>query len=471
MASRTAFVIAYHYPPIRSAGVERTVKFERYLPEFGYRTNVLTTTAFGGVSDGRVRRAWEPLGLYRHLFNRAARTDRQAASGVRTGRSRAGDGRRGRRGFGLARRWLLIPDGQILWLPAALAKGLRYLRREQADLIYSTSPPASAHLVALLLAQLTGLPWVADFRDSWVYDPLDPALLEMPYRNELERRFEEAVVRRADAILAATRISADHLRRSYADAADRIHVITNGFDPEDVEMALTRPAPESLLFDPEGHDEYAASGLPVEPSIDAEEGVDRPLRVVHTGSFSVSHPERTPMDLFAALRSLLEEDAEWARRLEVVLVGRLDLAEVRQAADLVQAGILSLHDEVDRRTALSLQSRADVLLLVDHARPWPGSNVPGKLFDYLGVGRPIMALCGAGAVADLMTELDAGVSAAPDEPAAIRGALEEMHRRFRAGSLARDQTRDLSRFHRRELSRQLAACFDFVLSGRAGKRE
>ena len=466
MASRTALVIAYHYPPIRSAGVERTVKFERYLPEFGYRTSVLTTAAFGGVSDGRIRRAWEPLGLYRQLFNRAARRDRQAASRVRTGRRRGGDGRRGSRGSGLAR-WLLIPDGQILWLPAALAKGLRYLRREPVDLIYSTSPPASAHLIALLLAELTGLPWVADFRDSWVYDPLDPALLEMTYRHELERRFEEAVVSRADATLAATRISANHLRWSYAGAADRIHVITNGFEPEEVEIAVTGPVPESLLFNSEGRDEQVATDFSIEPS-NPEEGGERPLRVVHTGSFSASHPERTPSALFAALRSLLEDDAGWARRLEVSLVGRLNRAEARQAADLAQTGILSHRDEVDRGTALSLQSRADVLLLVDHARPWPGSNVPGKFFDYLGIGRPILALCGAGAVADLMAELDAGVRAAPDEPAAIRGALEEMHRRFRAGSLARDQTRDLSRFHRRELSRQLAACFDFVLGRRTG---
>jgi len=152
---------------------------------------VLTTSAFGGASEEGILRAWEPLATYRWLFNREAR-----AGAPSTARTRPGLLRRiGRR--------CLVPDVQITWLPSALWQALRTLGDGKCDLIYTSFPPASAHLLGLLLKEYTDLPWVADFRDSWICDPLDPELVANPRRSAFEARLEEAVIRAADAVVVA----------------------------------------------------------------------------------------------------------------------------------------------------------------------------------------------------------------------------------------------------------------------------
>ncbi len=417
---RTVFCIAYHYPPIRSTGVERTVKFARYLPEFGYDVKILTTSAFGASGQPNVLHAWEPLQWYRYLFNRGA-----ASSAVRTGAGQRGG----------VRRWLrtrlCVPDLQTTWLPAALWRALRELRHCPAALIYSTYPPASAHLLGLLLKALSGRPWVADFRDSWVYDPLDPTLNQLPYRRALERRLEERVVNGADAVIVATDVSAEHLRRTYPQAADRIEVIANGFDPED--FAFSPPPPKEAL------------------------------QLVHAGSFSLSHPRRDPGPLFAALEAMLDEDPAWAQRLHLILVGQLSAGERQAAARLEQLGVVEITGAVERDAALARQQDAHVLLLVDHVRPWPSSNVPGKFYEYLATRRPILALAGCGMVERLMRQLRAGTCVAADDPGAIAAALADLYQRFSVGALkSQVDGTQLRRFHRRALTRQLAACFDRV---------
>lgn len=397
---------------------------------------MLTTAAFGRAApadrqlEAPALRAWEPLSLYRWLFNRQVRTG-QAASFVRTDPGVL----RGLRAS--LRRYALAPDGQLLtWLPAALLRGLRALRSQPADILYSTYPPASAHLLGLLLKRLTHLPWVADFRDAWTCDPLDPALEEMPYRRALEQRLEEAVVQAADAVLATTAVSAEYLRQSYPRAADRIQVISNGFEPEEFEGfdSAHRPPP------------------------------GEPLRLVHTGSFSASHPRRTPQPLFAALTQLRAADPAWAGRLRLVLVGHLSPAEQQAAAQLVDAGMVELLGPRERHEALACQAAAHVLLLVDHARPWPASNAPGKFFEYLAMRRPILALCGPGTVERLVHQLRAGYCAPADDPQAIRRALVDLYERFRAGSLeCQVDEASLRPFHRRHLAGELARCFDRLL--------
>jgi glycosyltransferase involved in cell wall biosynthesis len=439
---RCVLFVAYHFPPMRSAGVERSAKFTRYLPEFGYAPKVLSTAAFGADAEDGVIRAWEPIGLYRRLRNPAARANPQAATRTRTSGSNAGWLR-------ALKRLLFVPDGQITWLPGAAWSALRALRSQPTDLIYTTSPPASSHLLGRFLKDQTGLPWVADFRDAWLYDPLDPALLTMPYRREFERRLEASVLAEADRVITATETSAEDLRHRYPHHAHKIRVITNGFDPAD-----GTPLPEGLVID--DGTRVGPDDVPDDVVSDADPGA--PLHLVHTGSFSYSHPQRTPAPLLAALRRLIDLEPVWSHRLQLTLVGELSPEEQSAAT-----GIARVVGAVDRATALGFQRRADVLLLVDHRRPWPASNAPGKLFEYLGAGKPLLALCGPGEVERIVTELDAGLCVTPDDTDAIDDALRELWLRHEESRLPR-VTVSLEPFHRRELTRQLAACFDEVMS-------
>ena len=451
---RTVLFIAYHYPPIASGGVERTLKFARYLPDFGYRAQVLTTGAFGKTAenDGALR-AWEPLQLYRRLFDRQAAGSAGPSSARRTRSPLAGLVAR-------LRPWFFVPDGQITWIPGALFTALRFARRSEVDLIYTSSPPASAHLLGRLLKQYTDLPWVADFRDSWVYDPLDPEVNHMPYRRELERRMEEAVLADADAVIAATDISADYLRSTYGEAKDRIHVITNGFDPGPGYTTGEGSSHASPL------DSVSAPAVPAATAGDELPDPAEPMVFLHTGSFSTSHPQRSPQPLFTALEALLAEDPHWAARIRVELVGHLTSGERDAAAALQKAGIVLLRGQVERAEALEWQRRAHALLLVDHPRDWPASNLPGKFFEYAATAKPILALCDEGMVAEMIARLRAGMRVAARDETGIRRCLKQMYEEHRAGSAHGALAADLLPFHRRELTRSLAARFDTVLPSR-----
>lgn len=407
----------------------------RHLHDHGYGVRVLTTSAFGGdVVDepaAQVMRAWEPLGPYRRWRRGGAVAP--VPSYERT------DPGSWRRPLAWARRHVLIPDGQITWVPAALAQALVALRRQPAQLIYSTYPPASDHLLALLLQRATRLPWVADFRDSWTADPLDPELEADTWRRRREERLERRVVQCADAVITATETSARYLRRHCGPAGDRVRVIPNGFDP-----GLAGP--------------YGAP--PVGP----------PLRLVHTGSFAASHPRRSPGPLFAAMRRLLDLDRTWAQRLRLVLVGALRADEATAAAPLVATGMVEAVGPQPRSVAMELQRTAHVLLLVDHLRPWPASNVPGKLYEYLAAGRPVLALCGPGETQQLLERLGGGRWVTGDDVGAIAAALVEWYGAMEAGRLPPPVAPEaLEPFWRPRQAAALAACFDQVRAV-AGRR-
>lgn len=398
----------------------------RYLPEFGYQATVLTTSAFGKVSDAGIVGAWEPLSLYRRLLNKDAR-GRQTPSYVRTDSGRLAGL------IHLLRRNVLIPDAQITWMPAALWRALRHLRQAPTDLLFSTFPPASSHLLALILKRLVGTPWVADFRDAWTFDPLDPALVDSPFRGKTERHLEAAVLRGADLVVTSTEISADYFRETYPESVDTIAVVANGFDPLD--------------FPPVAQPE--AGG---------------PLRIVHTGSFALSHEARSPRTIFGALECLLETDSSWADKLELGLYGQLSDAEQRQAKPLCDSGIVKLHGPCPRDRVLRAQQTADLLLLVDHPRSGPASNVPTKLYEYLGAGRPILAICDTGMVTRLLERTGAGVRVPHGDIQGVIAALVETY--HRRGNHAPTPRSALHPYHRRVLTQQLAGHFDRVLAGR-----
>ena len=185
------------------------------------------------------------------------------------------------------------------------------------------------------------------------------------------------------------------------------------------------------------------------------------MRVVHTGSFSLSHPRRTPLPLFRALDRLLDEERGWAERLRIVLVGPMSAGEARAAEPLQRSGILEVHAAVGPNEAVGWQQQADLLLLVDHKRDWPASNVPGKFYEYLATGKPILALCGPGMVERLMADLGVGFRVAVDDPEAIARVLAEAYQLHTVAKLPAGVNEEvLQRFHRRELTSQLASCFD-----------
>jgi glycosyltransferase involved in cell wall biosynthesis len=403
--------------------------FAKYLPEFGYDPLVLTTDAKGCLPDDATRRIYRASELGRLVGASLRRLiARPVASGAQGGGPApiVGDSRLLR--FLHA---VMVPDMCVTWYPLAVRRGLALLRERPIRLLLSSSPPVTSHLVALRLKRLSGLPWVADFRDGWMFEPPNPAPLSNPLRARVELALEGLVVRHADQIVTVNQTIADDFAQRYPGAAAKVVVITNGYDPATL-AGLRR-----------------------------ERAGDGKLRLVYTGLLGLSRAGTSIDGLLAALRGLRAEEPGLAADLELVLVGGLAAAEVALIAGAGLDGQVRTVGAVPHREALQQQADADVLLLV--TVPGPSGVTTNKLFEYLAVGRPILALTGQSHAAALIREHDAGVIVAPDDVAGIQGALRELHRRWRAGELRALSDPRVARFSRPQLTAELAGHFDRLL--------
>jgi len=285
----------------------------------------------------------------------------------------------------------IVPDAFLLsWMPFARRAARRAVRARDFDCVITSAPSESTHFIGMALHR-RGVPWVADFRDGWIFEPYRPEMPTAPQR-ALDRSLERKVVRRADAVIAATKPIADDFERRLGVPA--MHV-PNGWDPD------LEPGPESR-----------------------GDGADGALTLVHTGKLTGLRG-RDPGVLFAGIRRAVENDAELRSRLRVVLAGPQDS---RDAEAIEQAGlgeIVHYRGNLTRPDALALQREADALILLTSRDV---CEATGKLFEYLAAGRPILALAAGNEAARIVEETNTGITVDPDDVDAVAGAVAALAR-------------------------------------------
>ncbi len=329
---------------------------------------------------------------------------------------RLGDELFGKRGSGLAlahaRHFfprLLVPDEFVLWVLTATPAAVRLVRRHGIDVVMTSSSPASVHLVGAAAKRATGVPWIADVRDSLLANPdrrTDRALVRV--KRTGERGIALLVAQYADAVVAATEAISGELE---SIGASPVTLIRNGCDFEDFAGL-----------------KYSAGNR---------------FRLTHTGSF---YGERDPRPV---LRAVAASNAN----VIVRFAGDFRPRDRAYASDLGLADRIEVHGHVPRRRALALQRDSEaLLLLVPDSRGLGRGIVPAKLFEYLAAGRPILAAVPPdGEAAAIVRDADAGDVVAPDDVDAIRWALARLLERFDEGRL---EPVRLSDDQRARLSRQ-----------------
>jgi glycosyltransferase involved in cell wall biosynthesis len=341
--SPRVLLIAYHYPPVKhSSGIQRTLKFSAYLRENGWEPMVLTISprAYEQVSDDQMAEI-------------PARMVIKRAFGLDTSRH-----------LSILNRypsWLAQPDRWVSWLPAAVWQGMAMIRRHRPRVIMSTYPIATAHLIGLNLERLSGLPWIADFRDSMT----EPGYPRDPATWRIHRRLEEAIIRRCTRAVFTT----EGTRQMYAERypekpAKNWSVIENGFDEENF-----RSAESGIVRKPLGKPDQ--------------------LYLIHSG---ILYPqERDPKPFFVALRALKDAGEISSDRLQIIL--RATGSDELYRPILSELGlteIVKLEATVSYADALREMLRADGLLLFQASMC--NHQIPAKLYEYLRAGRPIFAM-------------------------------------------------------------------------------
>jgi hypothetical protein len=447
---RRLLMVAYTFPPVAGVGIERTLKHVTYLPELGWSPVVIAPSDPGyrlvdpatlervpaGTEVHRAR-SLEPAHLRRAL-GRLVRRGRSTGAAAGTADAGAPARRAAERGGArhlLEAAWrayvrvAFFPDEQLLWAPAAIAAGIGADEADPVDAIYSSGPPWTSHLVAAALQGITGLPWVADFRDPWIGNAY-AAPLPSPHR-AVRAALERMIVERAAAsVFASDGVRGEYAER-YPDLAARFTTIHNGYDLADI---------------------AASAGQPVRD--DAHDGS---FRLLFTGSMQYL-PEFT---LFAdGMGLLLARRPELRDRLRVQLVGWLSPEVEKAAARRLPAlapTVERLGFQPKSRT-LGLLRGADAALVL--LAPGPGREhvASAKLFDYLGLDRRILAVAPPGEVRRILAELDWGVGVDPT-PQGFADGVE----RLLAEPAPDDRPADPDRrFERRTLSRRLAELLDRV---------
>ena len=340
--TKRVLIVAYHFPPIAgSSGVLRALKLCRYLPENGWQPTVL-------APHPRAYERADPSQLS------------DIPAGVEVLRTSAYDTQRHLSIRGRYFGWMAQPDRWVSWVLSAVPAGLRAIRREKIDAIYSTFPVPSAVLIGSLLHRLTGKPWIVDLRDSMTEEdyPRDPAV-----RRRL-RKLEARVVRDASRILFTAASAIRIYRQRYPElTADRCLLVPNGYDEDDFQNIAESAAADSRS--------------------------DRPLRLLHLGLLYPA--ERDPRPFFRAIARLKKEGRVSAGSLRVDL--RASGYESLYAEMLRETGvedIVHLLPPLPYREALRDGAQADALLLFQAANC--DHQIPAKTFEYLRLRRPILAL-------------------------------------------------------------------------------
>jgi len=379
-------LVAYFYPPCRDTGAHRPAALANWLRRLGHRVTVLTTSAYGtgdaATEQGVVRSA--DLQRLRARLRGHNRVDALFDADTYSGRPHV-----------LSR--IVVPEPLALaWAPFALRDALRANSRERFDCVITSSPPESVHLIGRAL-QRRGVPWVADLRDGWTFEPIRP---EFPtaFQRRLDERLERRWLTAADAVVSVSRPAAADLR---ARLGLEPELIPNGWDPD---------------LDAEGPGGSSADRL-----LDPER-----VSLVYTGRFGSYG--RDPTALIRALGVLALEHPEDAVRLELVVAGPLTQDEANLMRRDVAPARIAVAGTLDRTEALALQRAADALLLVASSRRTQLLNF--KLFEYIAAGPPILALA-AGTEAGRVAEEAGGNAVAADDVDAIVQAL----RRLVAGEL------------------------------------
>jgi len=383
-------LVTLFFPPAGGAGVQRPLKFATHLPALGIETHVLAPDDPKWIH--RDDDLLVPTQAWIHRARNLGPRGRRPAEELhgREGLDRAA------RHASLMFRRLLVPDENVAWNLTAVPTALRIARAEEIDVVLTTSPPPSVHLVGGAVKRTLGIPWIADLRDSLVANPhrRGQESLAARAKERTQGLVAKLVARQADAVVAASESIADEARG--LGATGRVVTIANGADFDDF------------------------SGLPYTAG-------DR-FRITHTGSF---FGKRDPKPFLRALAATGLDDVV-AR-----FVGDFRTSD-REFLDSLGLGKrVELHPYVPRRRSLELQRDSEALLLLIPEAGGRGKGVlSGKVFEYLAAERPILAVVPPdGAAAKLIEETGAGVVVPSDDEDAIAAGLVELHGRWARGEL------------------------------------
>jgi glycosyltransferase involved in cell wall biosynthesis len=418
---RRVLVVAYYFPPMGLSGVQRVVKFVKYLPRYGWLPTVLTVRpggyyAFDEDLEAEIRDAGIPV-------HRSGSIDPNRLLGHGRPVAMPDEGRRDL--LSRISQALFVPDNKVGWYPQAVRLGRSLLDHEPFDAILSSAPPYTAHLVGARLASEAGLPLVLDYRDDWLGNPRH--VYPTRAHRALNGRVERWALRVAASVTTINpTIAASIMRRD--PSSRRPEVIPQGFDPDDYPDVATAPR-------------------------------DDRFSLIYAGVF---YDAQRPDTFLDGLATFL---AARPKAREHVVARFLGLFPARARERIARLGlerVVEIGPYVTHREAMRQVAGSSVAWLVVGRRPGAEQISTGKLYAYMGARRPILALAPEGEVRREIEGYGAALAVNPDDVPAIARAIGTLYDAWTEDRLPEPDERFVGRFDRRLLAGNLARVLDSV---------
>lgn len=359
---RKVLIITYYWPPSGGSGVQRWLKFAKYLPQYGWEPVIYTPlNPEANATDAQLlqevspsitvlkRKIVEPYGLYKRLTGKKSGGTIKAniiAEKPKSLMQRLSIFIRGN---------LFIPDPRFLWIRPSARFLIKYLKTHPVDAIISTGPPHSMHLIAKRVSRATGIRWIADFRDPWTKIFYFKHLHLSRYAESKHENLEQKVLDSCNRVVVVSPQMQRDFRRM---TSTRVELVTNGFDESDFNL----------------------------PGAKLEEGY---FYIVHTGLF----PENAnPNLLWEAIGEKAAAESNFASKLRILLAGSTDSSVLESISMCGLKGNLTDYGYVEHSQAIALQKSASLLLLTLRKEPEAAAIITGKFFEYLASGREILAV-------------------------------------------------------------------------------
>jgi glycosyltransferase involved in cell wall biosynthesis len=409
-------IITYYWPPAGGSGVQRWLKFVKYLQNFDIEPIVYTVDDANYPKEDRSlldeipenvkileQPIWEPTDLL--FWKQKKQQKKDISNSTNNGL------------LSFIRGNFFIPDPKIFWVNPSIKFLNTFLKTNKIDVIISTGPPHSMHLIAQKLKQKNNIKWIADFRDPWTDLYYNKEFNQLSFAKNRNRKLEIAVLKNADCVLTVS----NSLKKEFVKQAKRVEVITNGFDSEVLEQNTVN--------------------------------LDEKFSISYIGLLP---KQSNPKLFFSALRKICFENANFKRDLKLNFIG--DISE--DVKHEIQINNLSENTEfmeyVPHKKAIEYQQKAQVLLLLIPNIENAQGILTGKLFEYLTTNRPIFAVSPPNIdLEQILEETNTGFVLDYHDELKIKKVIEGLYQEYKNGGIS-VKSKNIAKYHRKELTKQLA---------------